>query len=164
MNRVSSIVTLATVAVLALAACSSGAAPGASTAATGAGGSGATPTGLPTIAPSLPPQTDTAWGRIWDGLPDSFPVPAGVEPATDQGTGPSSAQLVVAGAVGDVADSFVAALHGSGWTTNKDGPLEDGSVVVNATNAGGCKTQVTVHSIGDASLVAVLYGASCPFN
>ena len=37
------------------------------------------------IAPSLPSQTDTAWGRIWDDVPDSFPVAAGAEPATDTG-------------------------------------------------------------------------------
>jgi hypothetical protein len=165
MNRVWSLAALGAAAVIALAACSSGA-PGSSGAAGGstdATVTGAAPTPPPTIAPSLPTQTDTSWGRIWDAVPASFPSPTGAEPATDPGSGPSSAQLVVTAAASDVADSYVSALHTAGWTVNKDGPLEDGSFVVNATNAGGCKAQVTVHSIGDASLVAVLYGATCPF-
>jgi hypothetical protein len=162
MNRVWSLAALGAAAVIALAACSSGA-PGASGGSSGATVTGAAPTTPPTIAPSLPTQTDTSWGRIWDDVPDSFPSPTGSEPATDTGQGPASAQLVVTAGAGDVADGYVTALHSAGWTVNKDGPLEDGSVVVNATNAGGCKAQVTVHSLGDASLVAVLYGASCPF-
>lgn len=161
----SSVATLAVAATIALAACSSAGSPGASAGSTDALVTGAAATApLLTIAPSLPTQTDTGWGRIWDAVPDSFPSPSGAEPATDAGQGPSSAQLVVAGAASDVADDYVGALHASGWTVNKDGPLEDGSVVVNATNAGGCKAQVTVHSIGDASLIAILYGASCPFE
>ena len=31
-------------------------------------------------------QTDTAWGRIWDRLPNSFPLPQGAV-ATDTGEG-----------------------------------------------------------------------------
>jgi hypothetical protein len=162
MKRNSHLAALASAAVIALAACSSGA-PGSSGKSTDAIVTGAPPTTLPTIAPSLPTQTNTSWGRIWDDVPDSFPEPTGAEPATDTGQGPASAQLVVTAAASDVADGYVTALHAAGWTVNKDGPLEDGSVVVNATNAGGCKAQVTVHSIADASLIAVLYGASCPF-
>jgi hypothetical protein len=161
MNRVWSRAALAAVAVLALAACSSGPA-GSPTDALVTGAAPSIPTG--TLAPSLPTQTDTSWGRIWDGVPDSFPFPTGAEPATDAGTGPLSGQLVVTAPASDVADSYVSGLHATGWTVNKDGPLEDGSVVVNATSAGGCKAQVTVRSIGDASLVAILFGASCPFE
>jgi hypothetical protein len=163
MNRVWSLAALAAAAVIALAACSSGT-PGSSAGSTDALVSGAAPTTPPTIAPSLPTQTNTSWGRIWDDVPDSFPEPTGSEPATDTGQGPASAQLVVTAAAGDVADGYVSALHAAGWTVNRDGPLEDGSIVVNATNAGDCKAQITVHSISDASLVAVLYGASCPFE
>jgi hypothetical protein len=162
MRRVSPVAVVAAGAVLILAACSSPGASGApgDTALTGTNPSAPTLT----IAPSLPTQTDTAWGRIWDAVPDSFFITSGAEPATDPGDGPSSAQLVVTASASDVADDYVAGLHTAGWTVNKDGPLEDGSVVVNATNAGDCKAQVTVHSIGDASLIAILYGASCPFE
>lgn len=163
MNRVWSLAALGAAAVIALAACSSGA-PGSSSGSTDALVTGAAATTPPTIAPSLPTQTETAWGRIWDDLPDSFPSPTGAEPATDTGQGPASAQLVVTAAASDVADGYVSALHAAGWTVSKEGPLEDGSIVVNATNAGSCKAQVTVHAISDASLVAVLYGASCPFS
>jgi len=165
MDRVRSLAALAAATVLALAACSSGApgSSGSSGGATDALVTGAAQTTPPTIAPSLPTQTDTAWGRIWDDVPDSFPEASGAEPATDTGQGPASEQLVVTAAAADVADGYVTALHAAGWTVNKDGPLEDGSLVINATNAGGCKAQVTVHALGDASLIAVLYGASCPF-
>jgi hypothetical protein len=163
MNRVWSLAALGAAAVIALAACSSGGS-GSSSGSTNATVTGPAPTTPPTIAPSLPTQTDTSWGRIWDDVPDSFPSPTGAEPATDTGQGPASAQLVVTAAAKDVADGYVSALHAAGWTVNTDGPLEDGSFVVNATNAGGCKAQITVHSISDASLVAVLYGASCPFS
>ncbi|HEY2916184.1 MAG TPA: hypothetical protein VGI98_03115 [Candidatus Limnocylindrales bacterium] len=164
MNRVWSLAALTAAAVIALAACSSGAPGGASGEPSEADVTGAAFTPPPTIAPSLPTQTTTAWGRIWDAVPDSFPVPSGAEPATDPGTGPSSGQLVVTSSAANVADAYVTALHDAGWTVTRDGPLEDGSIVVNATNAGSCKAQVTVHSIGDASLVAVLYGADCPFE
>ena len=165
MRRVSPVAGLAAATLIALAACSSGTTPGASGGPGSSAASGAAPTTPAlTIAPSLPTQTDTAWGRIWDAVPDSFPLPTGAEPATDPGGGPASGQVVVTAAASDVADEYVAGLHTAGWTVNKDGPLEDGSVVVNATSAGECKAQVTVHSIGDASLVAILYGASCPFE
>ncbi|HYK94431.1 MAG TPA: hypothetical protein VE011_00995 [Candidatus Dormibacteraeota bacterium] len=162
MNRAWSLAALTAAVVIALAACSSGG-PGSS------GGAnatviGAAPTPPPTIAPSLPTQTDTSWGRIWDDVPDSFPDPTGSEPATDTGQGPASAQLVVTAAASDVADGYVTALHSAGWTVTRDGPLADGSIVVNATNAGDCKARITVHSIGDASTVVVLYGATCPFE
>ena len=70
----------------------------------------------------------------------------------------------MAGAAAGIADGYLTELRGSGWQATQDGPLEDGSIVVNATGTGGCKAQVSVKSIGDASLVAILYGASCPFE
>ena len=155
---------LAVLVLVALAACSASASSGSSTGPTDGAGTGPLSTAPQlTIAPSLPTQTDTSWGRIWDAVPDSFPSPTGAEPATDPGQGPASGHLVVTAAANDVADGYVVGLHGAGWTVNKDGPLEDGSIVVNATKAGGCKAQVSVKSIGDASLAAILYGASCPF-
>jgi hypothetical protein len=121
-----------------------------------------------TVAPvphgSLPSQTDTAWGRIWDAVADTFPVPFGAEPATDTGEGPSSGQLVVTDNAGDVADGYVTQLGAAGWTVGKDGPLEDGSIVVSATKGAACKAQVTVRSAADGALISVLYGAACPFE
>jgi hypothetical protein len=161
----SRLATLAAFAVLVLAACSQGASsgsPGAASASPGAVGTAAIPD--ITIAPSLPSQTTTAWGKIWDAVPDSFLMPTGAQPATDTGEGPASSQLVVAGDAAGIADGYISRLGDSGWTVSKDGPLEDGSIVVSATKDAGCKVQVTIKSIGDASLVAILYGASCPFE
>lgn len=162
MNRVAALVA---VVVVALAACSQGASGGPSGAASASAGAGSS-AGIPniTIAPSLPSQTDTAWGRIWDAVPDSFLMPTGAQPAADTGEGPASGRLVVAGDVAGIADGYVTRLGDGGWTVNKDGPLEDTSIVVSATKDGGCKAQVTVKSIGDASTVTILYGANCPFE
>jgi hypothetical protein len=152
-------------AIVALAACSSAATTGPSGAASvGSGATTAPTTPRATIAPSVPPQTDTAWGRIWDGVPDSFPMPSGAMPATDTGEGASSGQLVVAGDAGGVSNGYVSDLRASGWTVSRDGPLEDGSIVVNGLNGEGCQAQVSVKSIGDASLVTILYGSGCPFD
>jgi hypothetical protein len=162
----STIAALFVAAAFALSACTGSSSPGSSGGGSGAAALSSDTTGtspLPTVLASLPNQSDTAWGRIWDDVPDSFPEPTGAEPATDTGQGPVSERLVITGAATDVTDDYVTALHGGGWTTNKDGPLEDGSFTVEASSAGGCKAKVTITSIGDASLVAILYGASCPF-
>ena len=160
----STIAALFVAATVALAACS---APGSPTASgTGAAASEyvTAPTDLPTFAASLPTQTSTSWGRIWDAVPDSFPEPQGAVPASDTGQGAASERLVITAAAKDVADDYDTALNGSGWTVNRDGPLEDGSFTIQATNTGGCKAKVTIASIGDASLVTVLYGTSCPYS
>lgn len=165
MTRFRSTAALAFVAAVALAACSAGTTAGPSGIATAGASTSTTPvTPRATTAASLPTKTDTAWGRIWDGVPDSFPMPTGAVPATDTGQGPSSGQLVVAGAPSDIADGYVSGLRSGGWTVNRDGPLEDGSYVVKAQNGEGCEAQVSVLSIGDASLVTILYGAGCPFE
>lgn len=165
MSRFRSSAAIALVAVFALAACSAGTTAGPSGLGSAGPGTSTTPP-VPriTTAPSLPTKTDTAWGRIWDAVPDSFPMPNGAVPATDTGQGPSSGQLVVAGDTGGIADSYVSGLRSSGWTVNRDGPLEDGSYVVKAQNGEACDAQVSVLSIGDASLVTILYGAGCPFE
>lgn len=165
MTRFRSSAATAFVVVFALAACSSAGTAGPSGIGSAGPGTSATPAvPRPTTAPSLPTKTDTAWGRIWDGVPDSFPLPTGAVPATDTGQGPSSGQLVVAGAPADIADGYVSGLRSGGWKVNQDGPLEDGSYVVKAQNGEACEAQVSVLSIGDASLVTILYGAGCPFE
>jgi len=62
-----------------------------------------------------------------------------------------------------VADFYLAGLDALGYGTGLDGPLEDGSYVVWASNGFGCDAQVTVLPRGEESLVTVLYGAGCPF-
>jgi hypothetical protein len=159
---------LAVAAALALAACQ---APGGtslptSTSALSSAGatSGATAAPSPGSGSGGTTQSDTEWGRIWDALPPSFPSPNGAIPATDTGEGATSAQLSVPRSVGDVAGFFVAELGATGWTVNRDGPLEDGSIDVTATKGDACQLAISVLPVGDGSLVKVLYGAGCPFD
>src|SRR4029079_15915087 len=58
------------------------------------GGSTAPSAGASSAAVSPPTQTDTEWGRIWDGLPAGFPLPPGAVP-TEIGEGAASATLAV---------------------------------------------------------------------
>jgi hypothetical protein len=112
--------------------------------------------------PSLPSQTDTAWGRIWDSLPPSFPMPLGSQPATDTGE-VSSGQLLVPSTREAVVDFYRDAFRDAQFTVGTDGPLEDGSVIVTASNGSQCRIQVSVRAAGTQSMVTVLYGAGCPF-
>ncbi len=62
-------------------------------------GCGSTPspprTNAPTssLVPPLTGQTDTEWGRIWDGLPADFPVYAGATASEEATTGPPFGEL-----------------------------------------------------------------------
>lgn len=117
--------------------------------------------------PGPPPgQSETAWGRIWDDVPDSFPVPVDASVA-DPLQGPISGAWTVP--VADVdAPALVGyyrqALDELGWTTAIDGPLEDGSYTVASANHQGCGTLTTILPRGDESLITVLFGAGCPFR
>ena len=128
------------------------------------------PTSAPTNtggspAPSLASQTDTAWGRIWDALPSSFPAITGTKIATDTGEGASSAQLSVPAARDQVVLFYRQVFRDAGYSIGTDGPLEDGSVTVTATDGDQCRMQLSVHGTGaQKSLVTVLYGAGCPFD
>ena len=135
----------------------------------------ATPSGAPspaaspagTAASSLPSQTATAWGRIWDAVPGSFPVAPGAVPATDTGQGPVSDLLAIEKAdqpVADVARFYEDALEDKGMLVSSDGPLEDGSVTVSASDGYDCQVRVRIRPAGSLTLIAVLYGAGCPFN
>ena len=126
------------------------------------GSPGTTPGGTTTT--NLPSQSDTEWGRIWDAIPASFPQPPDAQPATDTGDGPSSAQLQVgSGTRDEIARLYLDALRDAGYSVGRDGPLEDGSVVVSATDGYLCRIQVTVRPVAAASIVTVRYGAGCPF-
>jgi hypothetical protein len=56
-------------------------------------------------------------------------------------------------------------LVGQGWTVDIGTPLEDGTVVLDATaSPPGCKAEVRFTPISGTIIMSVLYGASCPFG
>jgi hypothetical protein len=117
-------------------------------------------------SPRLPSQSETAWFRIWDAVPDSFPEPVDAAIADPQ-TGPVSGAWTVP--VTDVSAPELAgfyrdAIDELGWAPIVDGPLEDGSYTVYSSNGYGCETLTTILPRGDESLVTVLFGAGCPFR
>jgi hypothetical protein len=125
----------------------------------------AAPTEEPTLDPNLPPQADTEWGTIWTALPPSFPEFKDAQTA-DPEAGPVSGAFTVANSAADakaVADFYLAGLDALGYGTGVDGPIEDGSYSVWASDGFGCDSLVTVLPRGDESLVTILYGAGCPF-
>ena len=108
-------------------------------------------------------QTDTAWGRIWDALPRSFPRYPGSELSTEVGE-PASGQLVVPTDVDTATVWLKAALDATGLRTTVSGPLEDGSMRLDSVGANGCAVQTTIARTGTVTLETVLYGATCPFS
>lgn len=164
------VLALAVLALVTLGACAPGptATPtGTASASQPASTGTATPVASPggTAAP-LPGQSDTSWGRIWDALPPSFPAIPGAQPAEVVGEPVSAAFDLPADAGGeaDVARTFVDALGAAGWTATVDGPLEDGSFVVDGARGGTlCVTRVQVTPIGGIVRLTVLFGADCPF-
>jgi len=156
---------LAVIVAFVMAACSSaGSSASPSPSVQPAGTSAASPAGV-TSSGSPTSQTDTAWGRIWDTLPSSFPKIPGSRPSEETATGPASATLVIDGNVARlVATAMVTDLKAAGFPTAGLGsPLEDGSYTLDATGpTAGCKVQVTVRPMGGMTAVIILYGASCP--
>ena len=157
---------------LASGACAVAASPSSSTAtpASSAPGQSAT-AGAPTSAPasaaasaSLPGQTTTAWGRIWDGLPAAFPRYPGSSPATVS-RGPASAELTVAADAAAVLAGLRTRLETAGYSTvTLSGLMEDGSRVLDsASSTSGCRVQTTVGPLGGLTYISVLFGAACPF-
>jgi len=123
----------------------------------------------PSAAPSASTvtQSDTAWGRIWDSLPTTFPTIAGATVSEEAATGAASAVLTVNGqSPKDVAALMQRLLSGAGYSTiGLTGPLENGGYVVDmAGRPQGCKVQVTAAPTGSVTTVTVLYGATCPHD
>lgn len=121
----------------------------------------------PSPIASLPPQADTGWGRIWEGLPTGFPHFAGAEPTEVGGTEPTSATLDIpssAGSVSAITSFYRSGLEAAGYSVSVDGPLENGATTISATGPAGCATQVTVAPLGGSITVTILYGAACPFT
>jgi hypothetical protein len=112
----------------------------------------------------LPTQTDTEWGRIWDGLPPSFPLAAGSVP-TETREGPASATLALGMSVEQASDLVVAGLIERGSRVDRGDPSEDGSVVIDALGpAPACEIQVRLTPLSGTTSMVVMFGAGCPFE
>ena len=124
------------------------------------------PTPEGTLPPTSEPESNPAVGPIWEALPPSWPPLPG-QTESEVGTD-ASAMLRVKGQPVALAGQLRTALQARGWTVDVGSPLEDGSVVVDATHApAGCRLEAQFHpdQIGsnDGGLV-VYYGAACPFD
>jgi len=121
--------------------------------------------GPPSTASDLPTTTDVdGFGPIWDALPASFPRPAGTVAAEL----PEPASALFGLPLGDprsVSLSEGEALTTAGWSVNIGSPLEDGTVVIDATGPGdGCIARIRFTPASGGVIMHVLYGAHCPFD
>lgn len=109
-------------------------------------------------------QSDTEWGRIWDGVPAGFPRFTGARDADDATPEPvSDAYAIDGGDGGEIAAWLQAAMEGATYSTEGlSGPLEDGSYVLDSVGDGTCRIQTMVVPTGNLVLVTVRYGADCP--
>jgi hypothetical protein len=153
-----------------LAACGSTGSTASPTAqSSGTAGSSSVPSAISTVAPISGPKTlqsDTDWGRIWDGLPSGFPTYPGATP-DEAAAGPASAVVVVKDTDAKTVASFLQTeLQKAGFTTaGSPEPLEDGSVVLDMTGSPkGCALQVTAKPTGSLTTLTILYGAACPLG
>lgn len=128
------------------------------------------PTDVPTDpgaspAATLPGQSDTAWGRIWDAVPATFPTYPGQRP-TETGEGPASAVLDVGDAdPAEVASFYRSAFEFAGYATlASDGPREDGSFEIESTGETTCRILTTITPMGGSTIVTILYRSDCPFE
>ena len=121
---------------------------------------GASP-GLPGSG-GVPTQTETAWGRIWDRVPDSFPLPQGAI-ATDTGEGAVSGSFAIGASADQAADFMQARLQAAGYSFESlEGPAEDGGMTLNAVAAAGCGLQIRLTPLSGTTQMTVMYGAACP--
>jgi hypothetical protein len=109
-------------------------------------------------------QTETDWGRIWDALPPDFPVYPGAAPSAEAETGPVSGIFALNGVEAKVVALWTrAALERASFATEGlNGPLEDGSFVLESTGSDGCRVQVSAAPLGSVTTVTIRYGAACP--
>lgn len=167
-SRPTLVIALLAVMVVACGPSSSGASSPATTSAPATGPATETPS---PPSPSTPPtnapaagQTDTEWGRIWDAVPDGFPVFPGAVPADDAGSEPVSARFAVQG--GDpkaIAEWLQDALERATFSTlGLNGPGEDGGFVIDSTGHGECRIQTSITPLGGETFVSIRYGADCP--
>ena len=117
------------------------------------------------VEPAPPTQTDTEWGRSWDALPPSFPVPPEAIPA-EAFEGPASAAFAIGASGEQTADQLVSGLVSAGYSIEgRSQPLEDGSIVIDAIGADpACRVQVRVTPLSGTTRIVVMFGAGCPFE
>ena len=124
------------------------------------------PGGNPTPEATLPTTTETDFGPVWDALPATWPRFPG-QSQSEVGTDASD-RLIVHGRPIELAGQLDAALTKLGWTVDVGSPLEDGSVVLDASGAPvGCKAEARFAPNppdGDPVIIDVYYGAKCPFS
>jgi hypothetical protein len=128
--------------------------------------------GLPATAPPEEATPDTAgavvvqspWGPIWDDVPPQFLLFAGAQPVEIAETVSIALDHPAqAASPADIAGGYVTDLDVGGWQTAVNGPLEDGSMTVDATRPGTtCRAQVRATPLGGVVRITVLYGADCP--
>jgi hypothetical protein len=96
---------------------------------------------------------------IWDALPAGFPAYPGAQP-TETGAGPASAVLQVRATVQVAADFYREALEAAGYRIEAtNGPLEDGSIVIDAAGDGACRIQVAVAPLGGVTVATIFYAS-----
>jgi hypothetical protein len=125
--------------------------------------------GRPGATPSptaVPTSVAEGFGPIWDALPSSFPTLPG-QSQSEVGSDASEG-LVVRGQPVALARRLGDALRQQGWTVDVGSPLEDGTVVLEASGTpDGCKVEARFEppSPGDdLGRLLIYYGASCPFS
>jgi hypothetical protein len=138
------------------------------------------PTGRPTAAPNLTPvpggpsalapasamttSNVEGFGAIWDAVPPSFPKLPGAIPA-DESKAASGLYASIIGDAPTATDTMTRALRAKGWTVDVGSPLEDGTIVLEATGApAGCKAEIRFTPVSGSLIMEVLVGASCPFS
>ncbi len=119
----------------------------------------------PPSAGELPTQTDAEWGRIWDALPPSFPLPPDAVP-TETREGPVSATLAVGASAEQTATFVASSLKKAGARVDvNSNPTEDGSFVIDALGpAPACEVQVRLTPLSGTTSMVVMFGAGCPFE
>ena len=104
------------------------------------------------------------FGTIWDALPASFPKLVGMIPA-DEAKPASGLFAAIMGDAAEASTSMREALRAQGWRVDVGSPLEDGTVVVDATGpTSGCRAEIRFTPVSGSLIMEVLYGASCPFE
>lgn len=161
-RRLSSALFLVGIVALA-SACGPTAATDAPTSPASPGATSAGPSAEPS-AISQTSQTDTEWGRIWDDLPEGFPVFPRATPADDATPEPASGIFAIPeGDPAEIVAWMQAALETATYSTEAlSGPFEDGSVVLDSVGDGECRIQTIVAPAGGLTLMTIHYGAACP--
>ena len=103
------------------------------------------------------------FGRILDKVPPSFPK---LPDQSESEIGSTSSGMFVSNLDPQTASQTIRdGLVAQGWTVDVGSPLEDGTVVLEATGTTkGCKAEVRFMPASGSILMLVLVGASCPYR